>query len=84
MTVRVTQIDFVLGRPNMDLSAKTEQGMFGSASSCVQLIDFGRSIDMNFFPPGTVFDEINDCSGFTCTQMLQGKPWTFEVNILFC
>ncbi|CAG0904925.1 unnamed protein product [Cyprideis torosa] len=54
--------------------------MFGSFSRCVQLIDFGRSIDMKFFPPGTTFDEYNSCEGFTCPQMLEGKPWAYETD----
>lgn len=46
----------------------------------LKLIDFGRSIDMHLFPPGTTFTKVVDTSGFKCTEMLDGKPWTYQTD----
>lgn len=43
------------------------------------LIDFGQSIDMNLFPDGAQFTAHCMTSGFQCTEMLSGRPWTYQV-----
>ncbi|KAF3330099.1 mitotic checkpoint serine/threonine-protein kinase BUB1 [Carex littledalei] len=44
------------------------------------LIDWGRGIDVNLFPDGTVFH--GDCrtSGFRCVQMQEKHKWKFQVD----
>uniref|UniRef100_K3WKL9 Protein kinase domain-containing protein n=1 Tax=Globisporangium ultimum (strain ATCC 200006 / CBS 805.95 / DAOM BR144) TaxID=431595 RepID=K3WKL9_GLOUD len=46
----------------------------------LSLIDFGRSIDLTFFPEGTTF--IGDChtKGFQTTEMISNKPWTKQID----
>lgn len=46
------------------------------------LIDWGRGIDVNLFPDGTVFH--GDCrtSGFRCVQMQEKHKWKFQVHHL--
>lgn len=44
------------------------------------LIDFGQSIDMQLFPEGTAFTARCQTSGFQCTEMLSGKPWTYQTD----
>lgn len=39
-------------------NAKTPAEMFSNCPSSLKLIDFGRSIDMEKFPPGTTFTEV--------------------------
>ncbi|CAK1546163.1 unnamed protein product [Leptosia nina] len=49
----------------------------------LQLIDLGCSIDMSLFPEGTTFRELISTEGFTCTEMREGKPWTYQTD-LYC
>ncbi|CAK1598916.1 unnamed protein product [Parnassius mnemosyne] len=49
----------------------------------LQLIDFGCAIDMSLFPEGTTFRELISTEGFTCTEMREGKPWTYQTD-LYC
>ncbi|KAM4529276.1 LOW QUALITY PROTEIN: mitotic checkpoint serine/threonine-protein kinase BUB1 [Fundulus diaphanus] len=44
------------------------------------LIDLGQSIDMQLFPEGTAFTARCRTSGFQCTEMLSGKPWTYQTD----
>ncbi|XP_047178646.1 mitotic checkpoint serine/threonine-protein kinase BUB1 isoform X1 [Vigna umbellata] len=46
----------------------------------VCLVDWGRGIDLQLFPDHTVFT--GDCrtSGFRCIEMLEKKPWKFQVD----
>ena len=46
----------------------------------LKLIDFGRSIDMTFFPPGTTFTAKVNTSGFQCIEMKTNRPWTYQVS----
>ncbi|XP_068631003.1 uncharacterized protein BubR1 isoform X2 [Battus philenor] len=49
----------------------------------LQLIDFGCAIDMSLYPEGTSFRELIATEGFTCTEMREGKPWTYQTD-LYC
>jgi len=55
---------------------------------CVQLIDFGRSIDMTLFPPDTTFTHTVKTADFICHEMREKLPWTYQViiylNFFFC
>ncbi|KAK5852546.1 hypothetical protein PBY51_006399 [Eleginops maclovinus] len=44
------------------------------------LIDFGQSIDLDLFPEGTAFTGKCLTSGFQCTEMISGKPWSFQTD----
>ncbi|XP_077408182.1 mitotic checkpoint serine/threonine-protein kinase BUB1 isoform X2 [Vanacampus margaritifer] len=45
------------------------------------LVDLGQSIDMDLFPPGTAFTARCLTSGFQCTEMLSGKPWSYQTDL---
>lgn len=45
----------------------------------VCLIDWGRSIDLTLFAEGTEFVGDSKTDGFRCTEMIEKKPWTFQV-----
>lgn len=47
---------------------------------CVQLIDFGRCIDMTLFPPKTTFTYMVKTADFICHEMRDKLPWTYQVN----
>ncbi|XP_066588333.1 probable inactive serine/threonine-protein kinase bub1 [Prorops nasuta] len=49
----------------------------------IQLIDFGRSIDMSLFPENTKFTYIIKTEEFTCIEMQTGRPWTYQTD-LYC
>ncbi|XP_078428705.1 protein kinase and Mad3-BUB1-I domain-containing protein isoform X2 [Wolffia australiana] len=57
---------------------RSRKGSWSGLGLC--LVDWGRGIDLNLFPPGTEF--VGDCrtSGFRCVQMQEDKPWTFQVD----
>ena len=46
------------------------------------LIDFGRAVDLVAFPGDIMFRGSCETEGFQCTQMLEGKPWKYEVKVL--
>ncbi|CAH0386427.1 unnamed protein product [Bemisia tabaci] len=46
----------------------------------IQLIDFGRSIDMTLLPEGTTFSTVVETDGFTCNEMKDGKRWTYQTD----
>ncbi|BBN17333.1 checkpoint serine/threonine-protein kinase [Marchantia polymorpha subsp. ruderalis] len=58
--------------------APDHPGCWKSQGLC--LIDWGRSIDTTLFPDGTEF--LGDCKtdSFRCPEMLERRPWTFQVD----
>lgn len=55
--------------------------VFGYPS--LKLIDFGNSIDMSLFPAGTSFKKSVSTENFICTEMKDGREWTYQTDI-FC
>lgn len=49
----------------------------------IQLIDYGHAIDLKLFPENQQFTAKIDTENFVCTEMLEGKPWTYQLD-LFC
>ena len=47
----------------------------------LHLIDFGQSIDMKQFPPGTTFTAKVTTKGFQCPEMKTNRPWTYQVHV---
>lgn len=64
--------------PRLPLS-KDPDVVFGGASRFVQLIDFGRSIDMKKYPAGTTFLTKVNTECFQCIEMKTNRPWTYQV-----
>uniref|UniRef100_A0A8D8V6Q8 Mitotic checkpoint serine/threonine-protein kinase BUB1 n=1 Tax=Cacopsylla melanoneura TaxID=428564 RepID=A0A8D8V6Q8_9HEMI len=48
---------------------------------CLKLIDFGRSIDMSLFPQGTTFNTVVTTDGFQCTEMKEGREWSYHTDV---
>ncbi|KAL0484149.1 mitotic checkpoint serine/threonine-protein kinase BUB1 [Acrasis kona] len=46
----------------------------------LQLIDFGRSIDMNLYRPGVRFVGTCHASNFKCIEMTNHEPWSWHVD----
>ena len=47
----------------------------------LSLIDFGLAIDLGMYDWQTVF--VGDCGteGFRCSEMIEGKPWTWQADM---
>ena len=54
--------------------------MFSSTSSTLQLIDFGRSIDLKLLPAGVTFTKVVKTDGIMCTEMKEGRPWRHHID----
>jgi len=50
------------------------------ANKGLQIIDYGRSIDLHMYPKGTTFVGSCQVDGFQCVEMITGKPWTYQID----
>lgn len=48
---------------------------------CIQLIDFGRCIDMSLLPPNIEFDYMFKTEDNKCIEMKEKKPWTYQIDL---
>ena len=64
-------------RPVIDASVTDAAGLFKRPS--LQMIDFGVSIDLTLFPPATTFNVCFEKAENRSPEMLDGRPWTFQV-----
>lgn len=73
-------VDKKIGKldPNLDFSCVLR---FSDGKLQLQLIDFGRSIDMTLFPENTTFNRVVTTDGFTTIEMKLGKPWTYQIDL---
>lgn len=44
----------------------------------LQLIDFGRSVDLELLPPGSVMSGDCGTEAFRCVEMREGQPWLWQ------
>lgn len=51
------------------------------SSRLLQLIDFGRAIDMRVLPSGTTFRRCVKTQCFACPEMLSEREWTFQTDL---
>lgn len=49
----------------------------------LKLIDFGQAIDMKLFGANVEFKKALKTDGFTCTEMKENRPWTYQTD-LYC
>ena len=49
-------------------------------NSPLQLIDFGKSIDLRVLPPCTAFTEPVETSGLVTIEMREGRPWRHHID----
>ena len=54
--------------------------VFGGRKRFAKLIDFGQSIDMTKYPPGTTFMAKVTTKCFQCIEMKTNRPWTYQVH----
>lgn len=53
----------------------------GMKVPAIQLIDFGSAIDMDWYDPGTTFTEVVKTEFFSCCEMLDKKPWSYQTDL---
>lgn len=46
----------------------------------LQLIDFGRSVDLELLPPGTQLCSDSDTDSFRCVEMRERRPWLWQAD----
>ncbi|XP_064601277.1 mitotic checkpoint serine/threonine-protein kinase BUB1-like [Liolophura sinensis] len=63
------------------LSGSDVRSVFGTSTQMLKLIDFGQSIDMSLYPPGTTFTAKVHTSGFQCIEMKTDQPWTYQTDL---
>ncbi|XP_046728821.1 mitotic checkpoint serine/threonine-protein kinase BUB1 isoform X3 [Silurus meridionalis] len=68
--------NFLLGERFLQNKNLSEENM----DHGLVLIDFGQSIDVTLFPAGVQFTAHCMTSGFQCTEMLSGRPWTYQTD----
>lgn len=56
---------------------------YGKNEIVLKLIDYGRSIDLNFFSPTQTFTTALNTRNFICTEILENRPWKQQID-LFC
>ena len=61
-------------------NAYDADGSDGWASKGLTLIDFGRAIDLALYPAGQRFVSTWKTETRDCSEMRQGKPWTYEAD----
>lgn len=52
----------------------------GWSKKGLKLIDFGRTIDLNRFERGQLFQSDFQADEFDCVEMREGKAWTYETD----
>ena len=76
--------DNILLLINDDLSPMVRFGK-QSFKAGLQLIDFGKSIDLSQFPQGTKFWGRSGSQRLWCPEMVSGYPWTYQIDYYgFC
>ncbi|KAL3667887.1 hypothetical protein V7S43_006768 [Phytophthora oleae] len=70
------------GKPGSELSKETQEPDKANnfKAGDLYLIDYGRSIDLSFYPTGTVFRGNCHAKGFQCVEMLTQLPWTHQID----
>ena len=65
----------------MDLDSTPDDPMacFENLRPSLQLIDFGRCIDMKMYPEGKTFTHCFKKEEHKTPEMLDGKPWSYQV-----
>lgn len=46
----------------------------------LQLIDFGRSVDLELLPPGAALFGDSGTDAFRCVEMREGQPWVWQAD----
>ena len=64
----------------MSKEAQSADDMFADAPLALQLIDFGRSIDLSMLPQGVSFNKVVNTDGIMCPEMRDGRQWREHID----
>merc|ERR1719341_755925 len=71
--------------PTPDMAAGSAEGMFRNQPLSLQLIDFGRAIDLTLLPKDIFFTQVVKTDGIKNIEMREGKPWREQIDYFgFC
>eukprot|EP00095_Tigriopus_kingsejongensis_P011955 maker-scaffold476_size161517-snap-gene-0.36 protein:Tk11955 transcript:maker-scaffold476_size161517-snap-gene-0.36-mRNA-1 annotation:"mitotic checkpoint serine threonine-protein kinase bub1" len=70
----------ILSFPVINDNAQNPEEMFEASQATLQLIDYGRSIDMSAFPRGKTFREVFKTEALKTPQMRENRPWSYELD----
>jgi len=51
-----------------------------TTTSAIQIIDFGKTIDLKTIPAETVFDDVVETSGLKTVEMREKRPWRHHID----
>ncbi|ORX40462.1 hypothetical protein BD324DRAFT_574984 [Kockovaella imperatae] len=67
--------------PNAEWSAQyLRTGAEGWSDKGIKLIDFGRGIDLELYPPGQTFVSDWETDERDCVEMREGRAWTYQTD----
>ena len=56
------------------------EAYFNDLKPALQLIDFGRCIDMKMYPKGKTFTHAFKKEEHKTPEMIDGKPWSYQLD----
>ena len=66
-------------RPSASLFSSATKDHFSRLRPSLQLIDFGRCVDLSMFPRGKTFSHVFSKPDLRSPEMLEGRPWSYQV-----
>jgi len=66
--------------PALPAGVSSSEELFEDHQLSLQLIDFGRSIDMKLLPQGASFSKVVETEGIKCPEMMDGKYWREHID----
>eukprot|EP00090_Calanus_glacialis_P045458 TRINITY_DN8444_c0_g1_i3.p1 TRINITY_DN8444_c0_g1~~TRINITY_DN8444_c0_g1_i3.p1 ORF type:complete len:1504 (-),score=632.87 TRINITY_DN8444_c0_g1_i3:217-4728(-) len=66
--------------PTPDMAAGSAEEMFRNQPLSLQLIDFGRAIDLTLLPKDIFFTQVVKTDGIKNIEMREGKPWREQID----
>jgi len=86
----LSRLEEVPGAASNWKSTYDPSGDGGWAHKGIRIIDFGRAIDTNLFPPGQTFIGDWPTDDRDCVELREARPWTYQTDyfglagIIYC
>merc|ERR1711860_93130 len=61
-------------------AGNSPEEVFDWSSTSLQLIDFGRAIDLRILPKGITFNQVVKTEGIKCIEMREGRRWREHID----
>jgi len=66
--------------PSINQNASSAEKMFSKLQPALQLIDFGKAIDLTILPSNIAFSSLVKTDGLRCVEMREGRPWKHHID----